>query len=92
VFGLSCATFNIPYNRGHSIFDGFFDNARVLMRWAGRMTLMLALTLLGLAPGHADQRVALVIGNSGYRYVSPFPTQRTTRPISPHPSSVLGSR
>jgi hypothetical protein len=77
LLGLSCATLIIPYNPDRATFPtAFFDNAGVLMRWATCMTLIVVLTVLGLAPGHADQRVALVIGNSAYRYVSPLPNPK----------------
>jgi len=47
-----------------------------------RMRLVLAfacavmLTCLGAVPGHADKRVALVIGNSAYRNAPPLPNPR----------------
>src|SRR5215472_12008157 len=48
------------------------------MRFVAAFACAVMLTFLGAAPGHADKRVALVIGNSAYRNAnaSPLPNPR----------------
>src|SRR5712671_242151 len=46
------------------------------MRLVAAFACAVMLTCLGAVPGHADKRVALVIGNSAYRNAPPLPNPR----------------
>jgi len=54
-------------------FPPLWQQGRSAMRLATVIACTLCLTIAGIMPGHAEKRVALVIGNSGYRFVPTLP-------------------